>query len=390
MVVAFGRIIKPPVLAALPMVNLHFSLLPRWRGAAPVERAILAGDTVTGVCVMTVEEGLDTGPVHACETVDIGPDETADELRARLVVVGTELLVEQLGGGLSPPVPQEGEPTYAAKVEPDELHLDWSRPRGPAAPGGAPRTGVDDLAGQAAAGPAGPRRSDSRRRPAPRAALDGLVVTTGEGGLELVEVQPEGKQPDGRVRSGATGPGRRPANVSGRRRRRPTRRSRTGPARSAGPAGPWSRSTGAGRANVVLPDAARQPRAEPSGTGPSSPSWSTAPCRAAAGLRLAGRPPRPPAASTPTSGPRCGSATYQLGWSWAPPPTPRCRPRWPRCGAGPRAGQRRPPPGGRRPRPPVRSAGPTRPPSSSYPDWIVAPLTDRPGPPGRPRPPSGP
>ena len=84
-VVAFGRIIKPHVLDALAMVNLHFSLLPRWRGAAPVERAILAGDERTGVCVMAVEEGLDTGGIYAERPVAIGPDETADELRGQLV-----------------------------------------------------------------------------------------------------------------------------------------------------------------------------------------------------------------------------------------------------------------------------------------------------------------
>ena len=70
-VVAYGRIIRPEMLAHLQMVNLHFSLLPRWRGAAPVERAILAGDTVTGVCVMAVEEGLDTGGVYAREEVTV-------------------------------------------------------------------------------------------------------------------------------------------------------------------------------------------------------------------------------------------------------------------------------------------------------------------------------
>ena len=94
-VVAFGRLIKPHVLAALPMVNLHFSLLPRWRGAAPVERAILAGDERTGVDLMVVEEGLDTGGVYDRVEVAIGPDETADELRARLATLGADLLVDQ-------------------------------------------------------------------------------------------------------------------------------------------------------------------------------------------------------------------------------------------------------------------------------------------------------
>jgi methionyl-tRNA formyltransferase len=127
-VVAYGRIIKPHVLAALPMVNVHFSLLPRWRGAAPVERALLAGDDVTGVCIMGVEEGLDTGPVYARRTAPIGPTTTAVDLRRELVGVGTALLVEVLAAPLPEPEPQDGEVTYADKISPDELQLAWDRP----------------------------------------------------------------------------------------------------------------------------------------------------------------------------------------------------------------------------------------------------------------------
>jgi methionyl-tRNA formyltransferase len=127
-VVAFGRIIKPHVLAALPMVNLHFSLLPRWRGAAPVERALLAGDDVTGVCVMAVEEGLDTGGVYARIEVPIGPTTTAADLRSELVEVGTNLLVDTLARGLGEPEAQVGEPTYASKIDSAELRIDWARP----------------------------------------------------------------------------------------------------------------------------------------------------------------------------------------------------------------------------------------------------------------------
>jgi len=127
-VVAFGQLIRRPVLERLAFVNLHFSLLPRWRGAAPVERAVLAGDRQTGVCVMALEEGLDTGPVYACETVPIGPATTAGELRECLAELGSDLLVRELTGGLGEPTPQHGEPTYAAKVDPSELELDWSRP----------------------------------------------------------------------------------------------------------------------------------------------------------------------------------------------------------------------------------------------------------------------
>jgi methionyl-tRNA formyltransferase len=127
-VVAYGRLIKPHVLAELDFVNLHFSLLPRWRGAAPVERALLDGDEVTGVCLMALEEGLDTGGVYECLEVPIGPTTTADELRAELVDVGTRLLVDQLEAGLGEPTPQSGTPTYAAKIDPSELRIDWSAP----------------------------------------------------------------------------------------------------------------------------------------------------------------------------------------------------------------------------------------------------------------------
>ena len=115
------------MLAALPMVNVHFSLLPRWRGAAPVERAILAGDEVTGVCIMDVEETLDTGGVYASREVPIGADTTAAELRSTLVQLGTALLVDVLSTPLPAPQSQVGEVTYAEKIEPDELELHWSR-----------------------------------------------------------------------------------------------------------------------------------------------------------------------------------------------------------------------------------------------------------------------
>lgn len=127
-VVAFGQIIKPPILDVIPMVNLHFSLLPRWRGAAPVERALLAGDEVTGVCVMAVEEGLDTGGVYARREVPIGPETTAAALREQLVAVGTDLLVDSLATPLGEPEPQSGEVTHAAKFTSGDFEIDWSAP----------------------------------------------------------------------------------------------------------------------------------------------------------------------------------------------------------------------------------------------------------------------
>lgn len=127
-VVAFGRIIKPHVLDAVPMVNLHFSLLPRWRGAAPVERALLAGDNMTGVCVMAVEEGLDTGGVYARVEMPISETATSDDLRRALVAEGTRLLLDTLAEPLGEPEPQVGTPTYATKVDTAELRIDWDRP----------------------------------------------------------------------------------------------------------------------------------------------------------------------------------------------------------------------------------------------------------------------
>ena len=189
-VVAFGRLIKPHVLEHVPMVNLHFSLLPRWRGAAPVERAILAGDTETGVCLMAVEAGLDTGPVYDCQRVAIGDEETADELRARLADVGTEMLVKHLRHGLPEPVPQRGEATYAAKVKPDELRLDWSRPA-------AELHRVVRL-GRAWTTFRGQRLRVLRAGVAGTGpvlgVLEGVAVGTGDGvALRLDRVQPEGK-----------------------------------------------------------------------------------------------------------------------------------------------------------------------------------------------------
>lgn len=124
-VVAFGSIIKPHVLARIPMVNLHVSLLPRWRGAAPIERAILAGDTETGVCLMRLEEGLDTGDVIASARMAIHPTTTAEDIRMELADAGTTLLMNALRSGSFIAQPQAGEPTYASKIDAQERRIDW-------------------------------------------------------------------------------------------------------------------------------------------------------------------------------------------------------------------------------------------------------------------------
>jgi methionyl-tRNA formyltransferase len=194
-VVAYGRIIPPPVLAALPMVNLHFSKLPRWRGAAPVERALLAGDTETAVDVMAVEEGLDTGAIFARRTVPIGPRTTLEQLRAELVTVGTDLLVDTLGGPLPTPVAQTGDVTVAAKIDAAELQLDWARPAVEldrwVRVGGAWTTWRGRRLKVLASEPVAPTDA-SDVVPGTLVDIDGHVAT-GAGVLLLQRVQPEGK-----------------------------------------------------------------------------------------------------------------------------------------------------------------------------------------------------
>ena len=192
-VVAYGRLIPSAILDRVPMINIHYSLLPRWRGAAPVERAILAGDTETGVCIMDIEPSLDTGPVHACETVPIRADHTTATLTDELAEVGAALLVRTLECGLGVPEPQSGEATHAAKVGSDDLRIDWTHPavsidRAVRAVRAFTMLGDQrvrivkvEIAGESPASRPGEFTSDG-------------IVLTGEGSLRLVTVQPEGKK----------------------------------------------------------------------------------------------------------------------------------------------------------------------------------------------------
>jgi methionyl-tRNA formyltransferase len=199
-VVAFGQLLPPALLEAVPhgFVNVHFSLLPRWRGAAPVERAMLAGDRETGVCIMALEAGLDTGPVFARERTPIGGSETAGELRARLVALGTDLLVATVPRIPEVrPEPQLGEPTYADKLTVDEFALDWEQSAEDLARvvrSGNPRPGAWTT-------DHGTRLKVWRVRPLsacidaePGTVFGHTRVATGDGALELVEVQPEGRR----------------------------------------------------------------------------------------------------------------------------------------------------------------------------------------------------
>ena len=125
-VVAYGRLIPVDVLRVVPMVNVHFSLLPRWRGAAPVERALLAGDSETGVCIMRVVEGLDEGEVYETVMVPIRPDHTLTSLRNELVAASTAPLVDLVTGGAPRGREQSGGVVYARKIRPEELRLQWT------------------------------------------------------------------------------------------------------------------------------------------------------------------------------------------------------------------------------------------------------------------------
>ena len=195
-VVAYGRLIRPPVLAALPFLNLHFSLLPRWRGAAPVERAVLGGDAVTGVCLMGLEEGLDTGPVYRRAETAIDSLESAEALRARLVAIGTAMLVDALRDGLASlgsATPQVGESTYAAKLDPSEFQIDWTKSADEIHR--LVRLGVawTTFRGRRLKVLAGESAASDATRPYRIGSLDREFVTTGRGSLRLLTVQPEGR-----------------------------------------------------------------------------------------------------------------------------------------------------------------------------------------------------
>ena len=190
-VVAYGRLIGTDVLDVLPALNVHFSLLPRWRGAAPMERAILAGDESTGVSIMALTETLDTGPLHATVSTPIEPSETLAELRERLVALSCPLLVDALRDGPGDPVPQRGEITWAAKITDEDLRLDWQRP-------------AVDLNRQVRLGRAWTTLEGERFRilrasvvgghEGQPGVLEGLIVGTGSGGLRLEEVQAPGRR----------------------------------------------------------------------------------------------------------------------------------------------------------------------------------------------------
>ena len=206
-VVAYGMLLPKAILDApeLGCLNLHASLLPRWRGAAPIQRAVMAGDRETGVAVMRMEEGLDTGPVAMAERIAIAPEMNAGELHDRLMVLGADLMVRALAalsrGALGfTPQPEEGV-TYAHKLKNEDALIDWSKPA---------RAVHDHIRGLSPFPGAfftadfgkGPERVKVlRATPAPGSGEPGTLldadaaIACGEGAIRLIQVQRAGKAP---------------------------------------------------------------------------------------------------------------------------------------------------------------------------------------------------
>ena len=203
-VVAYGKILPGSLLEIprLGFVNVHFSLLPKYRGAAPVQRALIEGEAETGVSIMVLTEGMDEGPVLAMESIEVGPDDTAGQIGDSLADVGAKLLVHSLiayGDGSMKPEPQDDSlATYAAKIAPEDARIDWTQSS----------TQIRNLIRGCNPIPGAWTLLEGRRlkihaaRPAPDVALDPgsvearekLFGGTGDVTLELLEVQLEGKK----------------------------------------------------------------------------------------------------------------------------------------------------------------------------------------------------
>jgi methionyl-tRNA formyltransferase len=199
-VVAYGLILPQAVLDAprLGCLNIHASLLPRWRGAAPIHRAIMAGDQETGVCIMQIEAGLDTGPVLLREALGIGAEETTADLHDRLSALGTRLILQALERlpELTPLLQPEAGVTYAAKIDKAEARVDWSRPAVEVdglIRGLSPFPGAWTLVNGERVKLLRSRLADGQG--APGEVLRGFTIACGKGAVEITEAQREGKRP---------------------------------------------------------------------------------------------------------------------------------------------------------------------------------------------------
>lgn len=204
-VVAYGLLLPTPILSAPAhgCLNLHGSLLPRWRGAAPIQRAIMAGDAETGVMVMQMDKGLDTGPVALTATIAISPDMTAQELHDQMMAVGADLMVQALGalakGELTFEAQNEDGATYAKKIDKAEAHIDWAQPA----------SAVHNLIRGLSPFPGAWFEIELQGKPVRIKALksqlakgkgqpgtvldDGLTIATSDGAVKLLSVQRQGK-----------------------------------------------------------------------------------------------------------------------------------------------------------------------------------------------------
>ena len=214
-VVAYGLILPQPVLDAprFGCMNIHASLLPRWRGAAPIHRAVMAGDAETGVCIMQMEAGLDTGPVLLRESTPIGPEDTTGDLHDRLAAMGGRMIVAaaERAGALEPmPQPELGV-TYAEKIDKSEARVDWTRPAAE----------IDRQIRGLSPFPGAWTEIDGERvkllrcrlapgRGAPGEVLEGFTVACGTGAVEITQAQRQGRRTMeiGELLRGLTLPGR--------------------------------------------------------------------------------------------------------------------------------------------------------------------------------------
>ena len=203
-VVAYGLILPKPILEAFPLAsfNLHASLLPRWRGAAPIQRAVMAGDSETGVMVMKMEEGLDTGPIAMADRIPIGPDATVGELHDILAQRGAKLMAIAMGalerGTLQlTPQPETGV-TYATKIEKSETRIDWKEPWQKVhdhCRGLSPFPGAwFELADVGRVKVLHTTRGVGSGQPG-QVLDEQLTIACGEGAVRLVELQRAGRQP---------------------------------------------------------------------------------------------------------------------------------------------------------------------------------------------------